>query len=545
MHMKNTFDYVIVGAGTAGCVLAKRLSEDLGIRILILEAGGWDYDPFIHIPLGFGRNAGVHHDWLYRSEPHPAINGRTMEQARGKVIGGCSSVNAMTHVRGHHTDYDRWASSGLTEWSYRHALPYFKKQESWEGGENFWRGGSGPISIEKNRYVDPVSEAYAQAGVSMGYQKNEDYNAYEQDGFALHQVTIGNGKRCSAAVAYLRPALANGNVQVVTKAHVARVLMNANRAIGVEYLRNGKIQRVYADREVILCGGVINSPQLLMLSGIGEHVQLKDNGIPTQVNLPGVGKNLQDQVVARIAFGREPSGPFHHMMRLDRAIMEFGKAYLFGCGMATSMPSAGVAFVRSKPGLPAPDLQIVTAATPHDAYPYLPPFKAAYRDLLVTRVILLRPESRGEIRLRSANPTDKVRIYQNMLTCDSDWDVLGNGVRLLRELGQQPSLRDFISKEVGSIPVSNQDPDMRNFLRETANSFRHTLGTCRMGVETDNMAVVDTTLKVRGTDALRVIDASVMPDMVGGNINSAVMMIAERASDLIRAKKPLAATTFE
>ena len=542
--MKNTFDYVIVGAGTAGCVLAKRLSEDYGIRILVLEAGGWDRDPFIHIPLGFGRNAGIHHDWLYRSEPDPAIDGRTMEQARGKVIGGCSSVNAMTHVRGHHTDYDRWASSGLTEWSYRHALPYFKKQESWEGGENFWRGGSGPISIQKNGYVDPVSEAFAQAGVSMGYQRNDDYNAYEQDGFALHQVTIGNGRRCSAAVAYLRPALASGNVQVITKAHVTRVLMNANRATGVEYMQNGKSRHVFADREVILCGGVINSPQLLMLSGIGDPVQLKEHGIPTHVNLPGVGKNLQDQVVARIAFSREPSGPFHHMMRLDRAIVEFGKAYLFGQGMATSMPSAGVAFVRSKPGLPAPDLQIVTAATPHDAYPYLPPFKPAYRDLLVTRVILLRPKSRGEIRLRSANPTDSARIHQNMLTRDTDWEVLGDGVRLLRELGQQASLRDFIGQETGSTPISNQDSDMRNFLRANANSFRHTLGTCRMGIETDDMAVVDPRLKVRGTEALRVIDASVMPDMVGGNINSAVMMIAERAADLIRGRTTLPAATF-
>jgi len=542
--MKNTFDYVIVGAGTAGCVLAKRLSEDYGIRILVLEAGGWDRDPFIHIPLGFGRNAGIHHDWLYRSEPDPAIDGRTMEQARGKVIGGCSSVNAMTHVRGHHTDYDRWASSGLTEWSYRHALPYFKKQESWEGGENFWRGGSGPISIQKNGYVDPVSEAFAQAGVSMGYQRNDDYNAYEQDGFALHQVTIGNGRRCSAAVAYLRPALASGNVQVITKTHVTRVLMNANRATGVEYMQNGKSRHVFADREVILCGGVINSPQLLMLSGIGDPIQLKEHGIPTHVNLPGVGKNLQDQVVARIAFSREPSGPFHHMMRLDRAIVEFGKAYLFGQGMATSMPSAGVAFVRSKPGLPAPDLQIVTAATPHDAYPYLPPFKPAYRDLLVTRVILLRPESRGEIRLRSANPTDSARIHQNMLTRDTDWEVLGDGVRLLRELGQQASLRDFIGQETGSTPISNQDSDMRNFLRANANSFRHTLGTCRMGIETDDMAVVDPRLKVRGTEALRVIDASVMPDMVGGNINSAVMMIAERAADLIRGRTTLPAATF-
>ena len=542
--MRKTYDYIIVGAGTAGCVLTRRLGEEAGVRILLLEAGGWDHDPFIHIPLGFGRNAGIHHDWMYRSEPHPAIGGRTMEQARGKVIGGCSSVNAMTHVRGHHTDYDRWANSGLHDWSYRHALPYFKKQESWEGGENVWRGSSGPISIQKNRYIDPVSEAYAQAGVSMGYKTNEDYNADEQDGFALHQVTIGKGRRCSAAVAYLRPAQARGNVQVTTRAHATRVLMDGTRAVGVEFLKAGQRQQVFAEREVILSGGVINSPQLLMLSGIGDRAQLKEHGITPVVHLPGVGKNLQDQVVARISFSREPSGPFHRMMRLDRAIAEFGKAYVLGKGMATSMPSAGVAFLRSRPGLPAPDLQNVTAATPHDAYPYLPPFKPAYRDLLVTRVILLRPESRGEIRLRSANPTDAVRIHQNMLTCDSDWNVLGDGVRLLRELGRQSSLRNFIGAEVGPLPASDQDDDMRAFLRDTANSFRHTLGTCRMGVEQDDMAVVDPCLKVKGTEALRVIDASVMPDMIGGNINSAVMMIAERAADLIRGKQPLPAATF-
>jgi len=543
MATRETFEYIVVGSGTAGCILANRLGEDPGTRVLVLEAGGWDWDPFIHIPLGFGRNAGVYHDWLYRSEPEPGIGGRRMEQARGKVVGGCSSVNAMTHVRGHRSDYDRWAASGLTQWSYAHALPYFRRLETWEGGENEYRGGNGPITVQKNRYRDPITAAYAEAGQALGYPFNDDYNGRTQEGFTLHQVTIRNGRRCSAAVAYLRPALKRGNVAVKVKAHVSRVLFEEQRAVGVEYQIRGKSLAAYASREVILSGGAINSPQLLMLSGIGDPDELASHGIEARVPLKGVGRNMQDQVVAMLAYSRNEPGPFHRMMRVDRAVLEFGKAYLFGRGMATSLPSAGMAFLRSRPEAIAPDVQMVATATPHEARPYLFPFRRPYKDMFVSRVVLLRPESRGAIKLASAEPAAKPLIYQNILTRDRDWVTLRAGVRILRDLARQAPMRRFIGSEAGPVPKDSSDREMDAYIRAIAVSFRHTLGTCKMGLETDPAAVVDTDLRVIGIKSLRVVDASVMPDFVGGNINAAVMMIAEKAADLIRCRVPLARAT--
>jgi choline dehydrogenase/4-pyridoxate dehydrogenase len=540
MSAGEVYDYVIVGSGSAGCILANRLGEDSSTRILVLEAGGRDWDPFIHIPLGFGRIAGVYHDWLYQSEPEPAIGGRRMEQARGKVVGGCSSVNAMTHSRGHRSDYDRWAAAGLTQWSYAHALPYFRRQETWEGGENEYRGGSGPITVQKNRYRDPIAAAYAEAGQALGFPLNDDYNARTQEGFAEHQVTIRKGRRCSAAVAYLRPALERGNVTLRVRAQVSRVLLEDERAVGVEYRIGGKTLAAYAGREVILSGGVINTPQLLMLSGIGEPDELGLHGIKPRVPLQGVGKNMQDQVVARLAYIRKEPGPFHRMMRLDRAVLEFGKAYCLGRGMATAMPSAGLAFLCSRSEARVPDVQIVTAATPHDARPYLSPFKRPYQDLFVSRVVLLRPESRGAIKLASADPTAKPLICQNMLSRDKDWETLRAGVRILRELARQTPMRPFIGGEAGAAPKDNSEREMDAYIRAVAVSFRHTLGTCKMGIVSDPAAVVDTDLRVFGVKSLRVVDASVMPDLVGGNINAPVMMIAEKAADLIRGRTPLA-----
>ncbi|MBI2316025.1 MAG: GMC family oxidoreductase N-terminal domain-containing protein [Betaproteobacteria bacterium] len=541
MATREIFDYIVVGAGSAGCIIAGRLGEEAGARVLVLEAGGWDWDPFIHIPLGFGRNAGVYHDWLYQSEPEPAIGGRRMEQARGKVIGGCSSVNAMAQVRGHRSDYDRWAAAGLGQWSYAHALPYFRKMETWEGGESEYRGGSGPVAVQKNRYQDPIITAYAEAGRALGYPYNDDYNGRDQEGFAVHQLTIRNGRRCSAAVAYLRPAMKRGNVSVRVKALASRVLFEDERAVGVEYLTGGQTLAAYASREVILSGGVINTPQLLMLSGIGNPDELGVHGIKVKAPIKGVGKNLQDQVVARLSHLRKEPGPFHRMMRLDRAVTELGKAYLFGRGMATSLPAAGIAFLRSSPEAAVPDIQIVTVATPHEARPYLAPFVRPYQDLFVSRVILLRPESRGVLKLASKDPAAKPLIHQNMLSRDKDWTTFRAGVRILRALARQGSMRPFIGDETGPAPRDDSDREIDAYIRDIAVSFRHTLGTCKMGSASDPEAVVDPDLRVIGVKALRVVDASVMPDLVGGNINAAIMMIAEKASDLIRGRAPLAA----
>ena len=529
---------MIVGGGTAGCILASRLTEDPHIRVLLLEAGPWDRDPLIHLPLGFGKIAGVRHDWGYSSQPEPSADGRRIECARGKVIGGSSSVNAMAHVRGHRADYDRWAASGLAEWSYAHALPYFKRQESWEGGESRYRGGSGPVQVRKCIYRDPIIAACLAAGEALGFPVNDDYNAERQEGFALQQMTIGDGRRSSAAVAYLRPALRRGNLEVRVNALAVRILFAGSRASGVRYEIGGKPATAHAGREVLLAGGVINTPQLLMISGIGDPLELKAHGIEVKIPLPGVGRNLQDHVMTGIAHRRKQPGPFQRMMRYDRLAIEFAQAALLRRGMATDVPSTGIAFVRSSPEARLPDVQILTIGTPYNAAPYL---ITPYQDLFVSRVVLLRPRSRGRIRLARADPRAKPLIFQNMLTAEEDWSTLRAGLRLLQDLGLQSPLEPFIGALAGPCPASYSDADLNAHIRATAVTFRHTLGSCRMGLANDPFAVVDPQLRVLGAEALRVVDASVMPDLVGGNINAAVMMIAEKAADLIRGRTPLAA----
>ncbi len=529
------FDYVVAGAGRAGCILASRLTEDPGIGVLLLEAGPWDRDPLIHLPLGFGKIAGRRHDWFYTSEPQEQTLGRRIECARGKVVGGSSSVNALAHVRGHRADYDRWAAGGLLQWSYAHALPYFKKQESWEGGETRYRGGSGPVHVQKCRYEDPIIEACLAAGESLGFPLNEDYNAERQEGFAIQQMTIRDGRRASAANAYLRPALGRPNLVVQTETLVLRIVFDGTRAVGLEYEHRGSRQVVHAAHEVILAAGVINTPQLLMLSGVGDPDELERHAIEPRIALRGVGRNLQDHVTAGIAFKRKVPGPFQRMMRYDRLTLEMAKAALVRTGMATDLPSTGIGFVRSRTVSALPDVQVLSIGTPYNATPWLPPFKPAYQDLLVLRAVVLRPQSRGVLRLASADPHAKPLIHQNLLTADEDRDTLRAGLRLLRDLSRQSPLAALLSEPAGPNPASFSDPDLDQYIRATAVSFRHTLGTCRMG--NDALAVVDPELRVLGAERLRVVDASAMPDLVGGNINSAVMMIAEKASDLIRGRQ--------
>jgi choline dehydrogenase/4-pyridoxate dehydrogenase len=530
-----SFDYIIVGAGSAGCTLANRLSADPDVRVLLLEAGGWDRHPFVKLPLGWGKVLlNRIYDWGYDGEPQDSMAGRRIECARGKVVGGSSTINAMAYVRGNSGDYARWTSYGLRGWSYDEVLPYFRRQERWEGGATPFRGGDGPIATRKSRYQDPLVDAYLQAAAASGHKLNDDYNAERQDGFSRMQMTIRNGRRESAATAYLHPVLARKNLKVTVRAHVASILLEGLRAAGVEYLRDGQRHVARVEREVIVSAGALNSPQILMLSGIGEPQALAAHGIKVRVPLPGVGQNFQDHPAALLIYGRGDKSPLVSNMRLDRLALGIAEAFALGRGFMTDLPGGITGFVKTEPAKPLPDIQLLFIAGSLAAAPYLPPFRKAFADSFACRVVLLRPESRGSVTLGSANPLAHPRIRQGLLSTANDWTALREGIHRFRELARRPELGSFVAREIGPGADVATDAQIETYTRQTAVTAHHPAGTCKMGVDKDPMAVVDDTLGVRGVERLRVVDASVFPDLVGGNINAPVIMIAERAADLIQ-----------
>jgi choline dehydrogenase len=523
------YDYLIIGAGSAGCVLANRLTEDPDCRVLLLEAGPRDWHPFIHMPAGLAKLVGQKGvNWNYDTAPEPQLNGRRLWWPRGKVLGGSSSINAMCYIRGVAGDYDDWAAQGATGWDWNHALPYFKRAERNSRGADTLRGAEGPLYVSDLRYTNPMSSAFIDAGQQAGYRRNDDFNGADQAGFGFYQVTQKDGARCSSAVAYLGPARGRPNLDIVTGALVRRVLFDKGRAVGVAYARGGREVKVRAEREVLLSGGAINSPQLLMLSGVGPADHLRRHGITVKVDAPQVGQNLQDHLdictlqhsTQRVTYDRtsELKTAFDYFLRGHR-------------GPGTSNIAEAGAFVRS-PLAPdhRADIQLHFVPAMLDDHGR----NRLAGDGYTLHACFLRPRSRGRIRLNSADPRTKARIEANYLSDREGFDLkmMVECAKLSRELFAQKAFDAYRGAPIYPARSDLSDSELVEFIRAKAETVYHPSGTCRMG--SDDASVLDPQLRVRGIEGLRVIDASVMPQLIGGNTNAPTIMIAERASDLIR-----------
>jgi choline dehydrogenase len=536
MTTEPTYDYIIIGAGSAGCVLANRLSADPNRSVLLIEAGGKDRHPLVRLPMLMGKlmHSGIY-NWRFDTEPEPELDNRRIYWPRGKALGGTSTINGMIYVRGNAADYDRWAQMGNPGWSYAEVLPYFRKSETHAERHDEFHGGDGPLSVCRARSKSPLFDRFVDAGVQAGYARNDDFNGARQDGFGRYDFTIRNGKRCSTSRAFLRPVLHRPNVTVATHALTERIVIEQGRAVAVDYTQAGERRRVHAAREIVLAAGAVGSPQILMLSGIGDAEGLRQAGIAVVHHLPGVGRNLQDHVDVCLVYEVTKPITLYSDLRFDRLAFAIVQGTLFGSGVATTFPYEGGAFVRSRPGLAAPDIQAhFMPALEKTANLHWPTFRRARVEDnhgLTIRVGPVNPESRGRIALRSADPRDPPRIFANYLGSDFDKRTTIAGVKILREVMAQPAFADMIGAEIAPGPDKTTDAALAEWLKHAGSTTLHPVGTCKMGPGDE--AVVDAELRVHGIAGLRVADASIMPVISSGNTNAPTIMIGEKAADMI------------
>jgi choline dehydrogenase len=538
-----SFDYLIIGAGSAGCVLADRLSADGSRRVLVLEYGGSDRSMFIQMPSALSIPMNMpKFNWFYHTEPEPHLNGRRMHTPRGKVLGGSSSINGLVYIRGNAQDFERWAAEGAAGWSYRDVLPYFKRAEKREEGGDDYRGSSGKLQTSYGRVINPLHAAWLAAASEAGYPQSSDVNGFQQEGFGRMDMTVAGGMRCSAARAYLRPAMRRPNLKVVTQALATRILFEGRRARGVEYSRAGTTHRVRVDAEVILSAGPINSPQLLKLSGVGPAAELRSHGIEIVHDLPGVGENLQDHLEFYFQVAcKEPITLYSSINRWNRALI--GARWLLrkdGLGATNHFETCG--FIRSRAGVAYPDIQ----------YHFLP-MAVAYDGSTLAQehgfqahVGPMRSKSRGWVRLASADPFEKPRIQFNYLSEPDDWTEMRACVRLTREIFAQRAFDRYRGREIQPGADVQTDVQIDAFIRAKVESAYHPSCSCKMGRPTDPMAVVDPETRLIGLECLRVVDSSIMPSVTTGNLNAPTIMLAEKAADHIlgRGMLPAASAPF-
>ena len=534
MPQEKSFDYIVVGAGSAGCVLAARLSEDPGKRVLLLEAGGRAWMPLYHVPLMAGVLFRVNYNnWAYWTEPEPHLDNRQIFWPRGKVLGGSHRINGTVYARGHRLDYDTWRQMGNTGWGFDDILPYFKKSEDFQGPDWDHHGKGGPLTVTRGPGNDPLYDALVESGRAAGFPVAEDLNAPEREGFGRHWFTTKNGRRWTTAQGFLNPALKRPNLELRLKCMTLRVLIENSRAVGIEYAKNGNKQTVRAERAVILSGGAINSPMVLLHSGIGPAAQLREFGIPVVHDAPGVGENLHDHPVVRMQFAGVPGCGMYNELRWDRAIRNVTQTLLFGTGVGNNFPLEAGGYVKTRPELAAPDIQchffpVMWTRLHGPGIPKAP----TDRPGMISGFNIAVPESRGWLKLRSANPLDKPRLLANYLATEGDKRTMRDGVKLVRRVMREKPIADFVESDFSPGPDVKSDAEIDAWLRANTDTVFHPVGTCKMGI--DMMAVVDPRLKVHGVEGLRVADASIMPVISASNTNAPTIMIAEKAADMIK-----------